>query len=374
VPLTDLSTATVQALEEVLDPELPAVNPLDAWSRGGEHAVERMARSLSIMMQDPGTAIGAVVHDRAPGGAVYRHYLHYMQAARAAAGKPVALVAARQGSGCDRQVVEWTHAGYPVLDGIPMFLRGIRALFACRDHFAHPAGTPPSPPVDAVERWRHELRVAATLDEAASLSMLQDFGIPVIGCRSASDIQSLEAAAAAMTFPVVLKTATPGILHKTEHRGVILDIANAVELRAAYSELSIRLGAEVLVAPMMKGGLEMILGARHDPQFGPVVLLGFGGIHAEVLQDVAFAIPPFDRYAARRNIDKLRMRPLLDGKRGKPAFDVNGFCDVAALFSAMVHALRNELQEVDVNPLMVTADGCAAVDALAVSRSGNAKR
>ena len=374
VPLTDLNAATVQALEEVLDPELPAVNPLDAWSRGGEHAADCMARSLAIMMQDAGTAIGAVVHDRAPRGVVYRHYLDYMRAAKAASGKPVALVAARQGSGCDRQVVDWTRAGFPVLDGIPGFLRGIRALFACRDHFARPPGKPPSPPEAAVPRWQRKLSVSGILDEATALSMLQDFGVPAIGCRPAHDLQSLEAAAAAMTFPVVLKTAAAGVLHKTERRGVIIDIRDAAELRAAYSELSGRLGARVLLAPMVEEGLEMILGARHDPQFGPVVLLGFGGIHAEVLQDVVFAMPPFDSDAARRKVDQLRMRPLLDGRRGKAAFDIGAFCDAAARFSAMVYALRGELREVDINPLLVTTHGCAAVDALVVSRSGNTKR
>jgi hypothetical protein len=115
----------------------------------------------------------------------------------------------------------------------------------------------------------------------------------------------------------------------------------------------------------------MILGARRDPQFGPVVLIGFGGIHAEVQKDAAFALPPFDIDTARRKVDGLRMRPLLDGKRGRPPYDVAAFCEVAVRFSAMVHALRDDLDEIDVNPLIVTAEGCIAVDALVAGRSGN---
>ena len=370
VPLTDLSENTVQRLKEVLDPELPAVNPLDAWSRGGENAGDIMATSLSIMMQDAGAAIGAVVHDRAPGGKVYRSYLRYMQAARAASGKPVALVAARQGSGCDQQAVEWTHAEFPVLDGVPAFLRGVRALFACRDHLAAPEMQPPAAPLDAVERWRP--RIAArrgALDEATSLTMLSDFGIPANPCRVVDSERSLAAAAADMTFPVVLKTAAPGILHKTEQRGVMLDIASEADLREAYRELSERLGKHALIAPMAGGGVEMILGARRDRQFGPVVLIGFGGIHAEVLKDVVFAMPPFDSLVARRKLDRLRLRPLLDGKRGAQPYDVDGFCEVAARFSSMVHALREDLAEIDINPLVVKHDGCLAVDALVIGSS-----
>jgi hypothetical protein len=314
------------------------------------------------------------VHDRAPGGLLYPHYLRYMQSAKAAAGKPVALVAARQGSGCDRQAVEWTHAGFPVLDGIPAFLRGIRALFECRDHFAKSDTPPAAAPQEPIERWRSQLAAGGTLDEVSSLTMLEQFGIPAVGCRLVDDLETLEAAAATMPFPVVLKTAARGILHKTEQRGVILDIGNADELRAAYSDLCDRLGERVVVAPMVAEGIEMILGARRDPQFGPVVLIGFGGIHAEVLDDAAFLLPPFGRDSARRKVDALRLRPLLDGKRRQSAYDVAAFCEAAARFSAMVDALRDDLQEVDINPLIVTADGCIAVDALIVGRKGNPRR
>ncbi|MEX2122273.1 MAG: acetate--CoA ligase family protein [Woeseia sp.] len=371
VPLTDLGAQSVQALQEVLDPELPAVNPLDAWSRGGENAADIMAASLSIMMQDPGTAIGAVVHDRSPGGIIYPNYLDYLRRAHAASGKPVALVAARQGSGYDRQVVESTHAGFPILDGIPAFLRGVRALLSYRDHLAAPPMQPPTVPVDAVLRWRAELAATGTLDEAASLRMLQEFGIPANPCRIVDSEQELASTARGLAFPVVLKTAA-GISHKTDHRGVILGIANETELLAAYRDLAKRLGERALVAPMVRQGIEMILGARRDPQFGPIVLLGFGGVFAEVLKDVRYALPPFDSVEARRKADRLKMRPLLDGQRGIPPYDLAAFCNIAAQFSAMVHELRDDVHEIDINPLIVTTDGCIAVDALIVGT--NSKR
>ncbi len=374
VPLTEINSATAAALALVLDPSLPAVNPLDAWSRGGEDAAENMARCLSILMEDPQAAVGAVVHDRAPEGKVYTNYLDYMRRAHADCGKPVALVAARQGSGCDQQVVAATHAGLPVLDGIPAFLRGVRALFDYRDFLARDPMSPPAFADPVARLWRERLATGATLDEADSLIMLREFGMPVNASHIVNSEQELVDAAQALSFPLVLKTAAPDMPHKTEHGGVVLNIATEQSLLEAYLELSARLGPQVLLAPMIRGGIEMILGARRDPQFGPVVLLGFGGIYAEVLQDAAFGLPPFDAAYARSRIDSLRLRTLLDGQRGQAPCAIDAFCDFAACFSVMVHALGDALQEIDVNPVIVTRDRCLALDALVIGRNTDLKR
>ena len=368
VPLTELGAESIARLEDILDPTLPAVNPLDAWSRGGESAGDTMAQCLAIMMQDPDAAIGAVVHDRAPDGFVYPSYIGYMKKAHAASGKPVALVAARQGTGCDRQVVETTHAGMPVLDGIPAFLRGVRALLDYRDWRARPPMQPPEADPDLIERWSPRLEGGSSLDEDQSLALLRDFGLPASPCRVVESEAALIEAATAFRYPLALKTAAPGILHKTDRGGVHLGLADETALRSAYLELAARLGPRALLAPMAEAGLEMLLGARRDPQFGPVVLMGFGGVYAEVLKDVAFALPPFDAACARRKIDTLRLRPLLDGQRGRPPYAIGAFCDMAARFSALVHALRETVEEIDVNPVIVSHERCTAVDALIVGR------
>ncbi len=374
VPLTEINSRTAAALAEVLDPSLPPVNPLDAWSRGGEGAAGNMARCLSILMQDPQAALGAVMHDRAPEGKVYTSYIDYMRRAHADSGKPVALVAARQGTGCDPQAVVATHAGLPVLDGIPAFLRGVRALFDYRDFLAREPMRPPVVADQVARPWRERLAIGATLDEADSLAMLREFGIPVNDTCNANSEEELVDAARELSFPLVLKTASPDMPHKTEHGGVVLNIATEQSLREAYRALSGRLGPQVLLAPMIRGGIEMILGARRDPQFGPVVLLGFGGIYAEVLRDVAFCLPPFDAAEARRRIDSLRLRTLLDGQRGQAPCAIDAFCDSAARFSVMVHTLGDTLQEIDINPVIVNRERCLAVDALAVGRNTHEQR
>jgi acyl-CoA synthetase (NDP forming) len=356
VPLTELGAEAKAEIEGILDPELPAVNPLDAWSRGGPDSADQMANSLAAMMKDPGTAIGAVVQDRAPYGVVYRSYLEYMRRGHEASGKPVVLVAARQGTGHDEIVAESTAAGYPILDNVPLFLRGVRALFDYRDFLARNDDV-----VGAASPNGAAPRAAA--GEAAALQLLADYGLPVVPVTAISN----EAGAVATSYPVVLKTAVPGILHKSDVGGVVLNIESEERLRSEYAAMAKRLGPQAIIAPMVADGVEMMLGMRADPQFGPIVLIGFGGFYAETLRDVTYALPPFSAAHARRCVDRLQLRPMLDGQRGQPPADVGAFCEAAARFSVMVDTLRDNLSEVDVNPIIVHESGCTIVDALVVT-------
>ncbi len=368
VPLTRLSEDTIKKLEDVLPPELPAVNPLDAWSRGGPDASLQMTRSLTLMLQDRGAALGVVIHDRAPFGKIYPNYLTYMQRARAESGKPVALVSATQGTGCDAAVITSTHAGFPVLDGVSRFLKGASALFEYRDFLLRGQNEWAVPDKTIVERWRKKLRTGGMLGELDALQMLSEFGVQTTSPQAAADEDAVLQAAKNCAYPVVLKTAKPGLLHKSDQGGVVIGILDEDQLRQMYSLMRGRLGNDVLIAPVVNPGVEMILGLKRDPQFGPVVLLGFGGVLAETIGDVQFALPPFDAGHARRCIDRMKLRPLLDGVRGAPAVNIDAFCQQAEQFSVMAHALRDVLAEVDVNPVIVNEDGAIAVDALLVGR------
>ena len=368
VPLTKLADGTIEKLEQVLDPELPAINPLDAWSRGGPDASSQMTRSLTLMMQDRGAALGALVHDRAPFGKIYPNYLTYMQRARADSGKPVALVSATQGTGCDDAVITSTYAGFPVLDGVTKFLKGANALFAYRDFLLRGQGEWPAADEKTVRRWQNRLRSGEVLDELDSLQLLSEFGVQTSSPQTAADEAAVLAAAKNCTYPVVLKTAKSGLLHKSDQGGVVVGISDAEQLRQMYSLMRGRLGDDVLIARVAESGVEMILGLKRDPQFGPVVMLGFGGVLAETIADVQFALPPFNAEHAHRCIDRMRLRPLLDGVRGAPAVNVDAFCQLAERFSVMAHALRDVLAEVDVNPVIVNEKGAIAVDALIVGR------
>jgi hypothetical protein len=201
-----------------------------------------------------------------------------------------------------------------------------------------------------------------------SLTLLSEFGVATSSSFAAVDEDSVFAAATRCAYPVVLKTAKKGLLHKSDQGGVIVGIADEDQLRQMYALMRGRLGDDVLVAAVVDPGVEMILGLKRDAQFGPVVLLGFGGVLAETISDVQFAIPPFDADHARRCLGRLKLKPLFAGVRGAPAVNTDAFCALAAKFSVMAHALRDVLAEVDVNPVIVNEGGAIAVDALVVGR------
>jgi acyl-CoA synthetase (NDP forming) len=365
VSMASLSATSVASLEHHLDPGLPAVNPLDAWSAGGPDSDRVMEDCLVALMSDQAAALGAVVHDRAPAGKIYPHYIQYMRKGHQATGKPVFLVSSRQGTGSDPLVVSTTREGFPVVDGVGPFLKAVKCLFDYRDFCQREPSHPPPVPVGASTIWRERLANGAPLDEADALSLLADFELPVNPARVVEDESQLLNEARELGFPLVLKTAQPGIKHKTDCQGVILDLSDESELLSAYQTLGASLGPRALIAPMISGtGVEMILGMVRDAQFGPLVTLGFGGVQVETIKDLAFALPPFDAVTARRLLDTLHLRPLLDARRGRPPMAVDAFCQAAARFSVMVASLGEQLMEVDVNPMIVHSSGCIAVDAL----------
>ncbi len=373
VPFCDLQPATLSRLEVTLDPGLAATNPLDAWGNGRDYRADFTA-CLTAMMQDPGTALGAVVADRGPEGKIFPEYPHFARSAAEASGKPVFIVSNHQGSGSSPDTLAVTREGLPVLDGIGPFLKGVKNLLGHRDFRVRAAGPPP-PVKDAVlAKWRSRLAQGA-LGEADALAMLADFGVPAVACREAASPKEAREAADALGYPVALKTAEPGIAHKSERGGVRLGLADATAVAIAYGELVDVIGPRVLVARMVEGpAIEMILGMTHDRDFGPVVVLGSGGIHAELLEDVVFALPPFDTAEARRLLDRLCLRPLLDGPRGAPPVDVGAFCEAAANFSVLAAGLGEWLSSMDVNPVLAGPEGCFAVDALIVPRADHASR
>jgi acyl-CoA synthetase (NDP forming) len=374
VPLTKLSDGTVRELEELLDPGLPAVNPLDAWSAGGADYHRTMEDCFSALLRDPEAALGAVIHDRSPEGTIHPTYAGYLRAGHAASGKPVFLVSNRQGTGSDGLACELTGAGLPVLDGVSAFLAGTGCLLRYRDFHSRPRMQPPSIAESAIARWRRRLQDGMPVTEAEALSMLDDCGVPAVAAVRVASEQALGALAATLEYPVVLKTANPDVAHKSDVGGVLLDIESPDRLLEGWARMNRTFGPAVTVAPMVRAaGVEMILGMIADEQFGPVVLLGMGGIHAEVIRDVVTILPPFDAAEARRQIAKLQLRRFLDGGRGCPVPDVGSFCRAAAAFSATVVQVADLVREIDVNPIKVLDKGCIALDALIIPAAGQSR-
>jgi hypothetical protein len=199
--------------------------------------------------------------------------------------------------------------------------------------------------------------------------MLGAWGIPVVAAEVATDLEGVLAAAGRVGWPVALKTAAPGVAHKSDVGGVRLGLDGPDRLAAAYAELAGRLGPRVVVAAMAGPGVELALGVVADRQFGPLVMVAAGGVLVEVLADRRFALPPVDRGHALALLDRLAVRPLLDGARGAPPVDLDAVADAISRLSVLAVDLGHRLAALDVNPLVAGPDGCLAVDALVVATS-----
>jgi acetate---CoA ligase (ADP-forming) len=198
-------------------------------------------------------------------------------------------------------------------------------------------------------------------------------GVPVLDERLVIDAGEAALLAGRIGERLVLKIVSPQITHKTEVGGVMLDVP-AGEAGAAYDRLVARVKERapdatiegVLMSPMVKGGTEMILGVQNDAVFGPVVMLGLGGIFVEVLRDVTFRIAPFGVEEAHRMIAELRGAAILRGARGQPPADLDALAAALSNLSLFAAAKRAEFTSIDINPILVRpkGDGAAALDAL----------
>jgi acyl-CoA synthetase (NDP forming) len=272
--------------------------------------------------------------------------------------------------GIDRNDVRRIYeAGAPALEGTLTGLAAFRHLFDRRDHRALPpvVGTSPVPD-DVRERWRARLSDGRSLGELDGLALLADYGVPVVESERADTLEDAIAAAERMGFPVAMKTAVPGVLHKSDVGGVRLGIDDSPSLEDAYADLERDLGPQVVVARMAPDGVEVALGIVRDPQFGPLVLVGAGGVLVEVLRDRRLALPPLDGARARRLVDRLAIRPLLDGVRGAPPADVDALVRAIVALSWLAHDLGEHLEALDANPVICGPEGCVAVDALVIPR------
>ena len=370
VGLPPVGAATERRLAAVLDPGLLPGNPVDAWGSSRD-AEQVLAECLDALADDPATAAVAFCVDLTtealPGDG-------YVRVAAGAAGhttKPVAILANLASAVDRREAALARAAGVPVLEGTATGLAAFAHLLARRDTRAArdvPDPPPPGPPPHVRARWRARLAAApaggAPLSELDGLALLADYGIGVTPAIAVASADEAVTAAARLGWPVALKTASPGAVHKSDVGGVRLGLAGEAAVRAAWAELAAALGPAMLVAAMAPPGVELALGVVRDPQFGPLVMVAAGGVLVELLRDRRFGLAPLGSRAARAMLDRLAVRPLLDGVRGARPADLDAVADTVARLSVLAADLGQGLDALDVNPLIAGPDGCLAVDAL----------
>ena len=208
------------------------------------------------------------------------------------------------------------------------------------------------------------------LNEVQSKSLLASYGLPVNQGQLIASAEAAAQVASAMGFPVVMKIVSPDIVHKTEAGGVALDVRSADDAARVYAQLIANARAYkadarvegVLVQAMAHGEVELLIGARLDPQFGPIVVFGAGGVLVELLASRVVASAPLHADDVAAALDGLPIGQLLKGYRGK-TLDRAGVIDAIVRVSWLAHDLRDHAFELDINPLMVSRDRCFAVDA-----------
>ena len=206
------------------------------------------------------------------------------------------------------------------------------------------------------------------LSEYQSKELLASYGIPVVKERLVGTPEEAIEAARGIGFPVVLTGCSPQISHKTELKLIKLNLKDEKGVIEAFSE--IRKNAKVpldgvLVREMVDGQRELIIGMTRDPQFGPCVMFGLGGIFTEVLKDVSFRVAPLSRTDAMETIKEIKGYPILGAFRGQRPVDMDVLCD-ALIAVGRIGLDFEQIKEIDVNPLIVKEDKPIAVDALVV--------
>ncbi len=370
VPLAQISEQTTERLAAVLDPGLPAVNPVDAWGTGYDYEAI-FIECMRALIADPDTAaLGFVVdladyiHDAGQG------YDRMAAQIFSETDKPVAVLSNLPSAIPEDSAALIRGAGVPLLEGTATGLRAFRALFDRRDFAALPSFVPPAPVSAEVRaRWRKRLVEATPWDEREGLALIGDYGIPTIGGKVAHCSADALLAAEELGWPVVLKTAAPGLAHKSDVDGVIVGIDSASALERACGNLVERLGPPVLVQRMAPAGVELALGIVRDPQFGPLVMAAGGGVLVEIIGDSAFALPPLDAPRAARLLAELAAGKLLAGVRGAAPCDTTSVVDAMVRLSVLATDLGDLIDGLDINPLIAGPEGCVAVDALVVPRA-----
>lgn len=368
VPFARIAPETRARLHACLPFGLDAANPLDAAGPLRADYANVFKECLQILVEDTDTAILAFEFDVRDDFAYMPALLEAAEAMPALTEKPFLVLNSFSGAQNSQTAVRLLDAGVPMINGVQNMLTAVRLAMAYRDSRERASITPPSgPDPEVVSRWRERLARGDAIGEAESLKLLSDFGVPAADAIVSDNPEAVLSAAYAIGYPVVLKTAEAGIYHKSDVGGVRLNLADAQALLEAYRDVAERLGPRVTIEPMIMPGVELAFGMTIDPQYGPLVMVGSGGRWIEVLRDRVFALPPFDAAEALRLIDRLRVRPLLDGGRGTPPTDVKALAQVLARFSVLAVLLADSIAEIDANPIVVGAGGVTAVDALIVA-------
>jgi acetyl-CoA synthetase (ADP-forming) len=351
--LAQLSPATKAALSEVLLPP-QADNPVDLGGRKLPESVEIAGTAMRALAGDLDVGVIAMALSSMP---FFETRTRLLAMEGLASGKPI-LCSVLPGPAADRPRAALRELGVPIFeapdDGMLRVIGHLIEHHRAQKTSATPKTRPAGLPASAAGR--------------NISSLLQGYGIPLAREKMAHDVDAAVTAAREIGFPVVLKGVARDLVHKSDAGAVKLDLRDEVALRAAWQAIAFSIAkthtgafAGCLVQEMARGGAELIVGIRRDPQFGPIVLAGSGGILVELLGDVELAPAPVSREQATALLRRLRIAPVIDGIRGQPPLDLEAAAGVVERLSWLAADLGERLSDAEINPLVLGERGKGAV-------------
>lgn len=375
--LANLDDNTILQLDAVLPSGWSHGNPVDLLDDAGP---EHYAAALDVVRQDGNVdaillifASNPLVNSRTVAQAV----LGVAQGSH----KPV--FAAWMGGAEARKTIRYlSHAGVPAHSTPEQAVRAFMHLVSYAHNLESLYETPREMPIHfsanrnkLTRHYRDMLAQRDSLTEGEAKLLLKAYEIPVCETFVSHSADEAVGLAGEIGYPVVLKVCSPELLHKIDIGGVMLDLQDEAAVRAGYKQMQAVISDRgldprvtcVTVQRMLEAGdgLEMILGANKDKTFGPVIMVGLGGIATHVYCDHSIGLPPLNERLARRMLESLGCWPLLQGYRGQPAVAIDKLIEVMIRFSCLV-ADYPEIQEFDINPLHVSPEGVTVLDAAAV--------
>ena len=373
-----LTETTQNSLREFFPPYGAVANPVDLTSAIFVDGA-LFQRAIRTVMEDPLVDMGAFF---------YNLQMPDLEAAEKiidiyySTDKPLVIFTWPTGQDYAVEAKEkMIRAGVPVVEHVPS---GLWALSALADWAERSKDVPSFPSYSPGAEREQARKVVAlstaqgrrTLTESRSKELLQAYGIPVTREILARSAAEAAAAAGSLGYPVVLKIESPDIAHKTEAGGVLLNLTDAAAVQEGYGSIMKRAREYnpsasidgVLVQEMLSPGLEVILGVKKDPLFGPTILFGLGGIFVELLKDLSVRTAPLREEDARAMLEEIEGKALLGGVRGEQPRDREALVGIMMKLSRLAVGLGGEIAELDINPLIVYADGEGAVaaDALVI--------
>ncbi len=376
VPFAQITDETASKLKERLPLGLDPVNPLDAAGSFTPDFANVFRDCIRHVMDDPNVALGVFEFEARDEFIYEPEFIKIAKEVKNYSNKPFFVLNSFSGalnSGIADDLMDYE---VPLINGVESGVKAIKNMLDLRD-FRMRAQTYERDEVTRfteheqaiADKWKSRIRTGEALSETDSLTLLSEFGLAVATPIETESLSQTISAAQSTGFPLVLKTAEPGIHHKSDVGGVKLNIVSIEEVESVYLDMETSLGPRVTVEPMVAEGTEMAFGMLNDPQFGPMVMVGAGGIYIEILKDRCFSLAPFDSAEAERMLNQLKIRPLLEGTRGRTPCDLNTLRDTLVKFSRLVLLLGDVIEEIDINPLIVDHKGCVAVDALVIGKS-----